>query len=289
MASLIAKLWTRISSRKALISIMLIGLDNSGKTSVLNYLASNSSISRHSSSSNRQKNSQRSVNLYDNDEDLETINKSGSNLMPTAGYNYERFQYAGATLTVLDFSGQSRYRNLWQEFYNSVDGIVFVVDSSDLIRLVVAKDELETMLNNPFFNTLDGNEQSNNFLSLQKQLTISQGKLIQSPLEMNDSVNSSSMFKSITKSSSNQRGGGGDDDKKATVERKCRNKIPILVLANKADLANSVDTEVISKALNLSQLPIDRHPWFIQATSVNLSQGITEGFDWLVGQLSIAT
>ncbi|CAA3019448.1 Hypothetical predicted protein, partial [Olea europaea subsp. europaea] len=38
MASLIAKLWHKLQGRKAPVSVMLIGLDNSGKTSILTNL-----------------------------------------------------------------------------------------------------------------------------------------------------------------------------------------------------------------------------------------------------------
>ena len=44
--------------------------------------------------------------------------------------------------TAFDMSGQGRYRNLWEHYYKECQGIVFVVDSSDKLRMVVAKDEL---------------------------------------------------------------------------------------------------------------------------------------------------
>ena len=37
-------------------------------------------------------------------------------------------------------SGQGRYRNLWEHYYRDCQGIIFVVDSSDRLRMVVAKD-----------------------------------------------------------------------------------------------------------------------------------------------------
>lgn len=207
--------------------------------------------------------------------------------MPTVGYNYERIQYKSLTLTVLDFSGQNRYRNLWQEFYNGVDGIVFVVDSSDLIRLVVVRDELETLLAHPYFGTLLTPNQFTGTpelgkplapsatLAAQKQITISQGKLIQSPLD--GSARATTTANKLTAA-------GGNFSQHSHQRR--RTRVPLLVLANKSDLANSVDTEVIAKALNLNQVLTDRHPWLIQATSVSQGQGIAEGFDWLVGQLT---
>ena len=51
--------------------------------------------------------------------------------------------------TAFDMSGQGRYRNLWEHYYKECQGIVFVVDSSDKMRMVVAKDELDMLLQHP--------------------------------------------------------------------------------------------------------------------------------------------
>ena len=64
--------------------------------------------------------------------------------------------------TAFDMSGQGRYRNLWEHYYRDCQvttiitpdiyldifhqGIIFVVDSSDRLRMVVAKDELDMLL-----------------------------------------------------------------------------------------------------------------------------------------------
>ena len=43
-------------------------------------------------------------------------------------------------------SGQGKYRGLWEENYSTVSGIIFVIDSADKLRIAVAKNELEMML-----------------------------------------------------------------------------------------------------------------------------------------------
>lgn len=291
MASLISKLWARLCAKRDPLSIMIIGLDNSGKTSILNQLAS---LSHSGGVATQQFHSQASdltnpvssshpqlQSTTSTQKEKLTSDNGQRNIMPTVGYNYERIQYKNLTITVLDFSGQSRYRNLWQEFYNGVDGIVFVIDSSDLIRFVVARDELETLLSHPYFSTLDLGDQftmqtASSSSIAQKQLTISQGKLIQTPLDTSANI--------VTGS----HRGSNKSVKRGVINRptgRRRTKVPILFLANKSDLPNSVDTAAIVKALNLSQLSTQRHPWHIQATSVNLDQGITEALDWLADQL----
>lgn len=268
---------------------MIVGLDNSGKTSILKHLMSLNNIvsvsKKHSQSSNLINTKTTNLTSISTTSALQeklATNRDERGIAPTVGYNYERIQYKNLTIIVLDFSGQSRYRNLWQEFYNGVDGIMFVIDSSDLIRFVVVRDELETLLAHPYFGTLDQSDQSSSFLNnsslaAQKQFTVSQGKLIQTPLG-----DSSSSLNHAIGSSLNP-----NISKRSTISQQTRKrtKVPILFVANKSDLPNSADIDIIAKALNLNQLPVQRHPWFIKATSVNSGQGIIESFDWILSQL----
>ena len=66
--------------------------------------------------------------------------------MPTVGFTVDEFQRNGLSFTVFDMSGAGRYRNLWEHYYKEVAGIIFCIDSTDDLRMCVAKDELEAML-----------------------------------------------------------------------------------------------------------------------------------------------
>lgn len=46
-------------------------------------------------------------------------------------------------------SGHGRYRDLWEHYYKDCNGIIFVIDSSDRLRLVVVKEELDLLLQHP--------------------------------------------------------------------------------------------------------------------------------------------
>ena len=70
-------------------------------------------------------------------------------VVPTVGFSVEEFQKNGITFTIFDMSGQGRYRSLWEEYYKDVQAIVFVVDTTDKIRMCVAKDELDSLLAHP--------------------------------------------------------------------------------------------------------------------------------------------
>ena len=58
---------------------------------------------------------------------------------PTVGFSVEEFAKDNIHFTIFDMSGQSRYRELWEHYYRDVQAIVYVLDSTDRIRMAVAK------------------------------------------------------------------------------------------------------------------------------------------------------
>ncbi|XP_076447731.1 ADP-ribosylation factor-like protein 6 [Babylonia areolata] len=108
---------TWLGMKKKEVSVLVVGLDNSGKTTIINHFKPN-----------------------------ETKNHD---IVPTVGFNVERFTSKSLAFTAFDMSGQGRYRNLWEHYYRECHGIIFVIDSSDKLRMVVAKDELDLLLQHP--------------------------------------------------------------------------------------------------------------------------------------------
>jgi GTPase SAR1 family protein len=62
------------------------------------------------------------------------------------GFQVEEFSKGNINFTVYDMSGQGRYRNLWEHYYTDVEAIIFVLDSTDRLRMCVAKEELIQLL-----------------------------------------------------------------------------------------------------------------------------------------------
>lgn len=100
--------------RKKEANVVVVGLDNSGKSTILNQLKPEEAKCHE--------------------------------VVPTIGFNVEKFKVRSLEVTAFDMSGQGRYRDLWKAYYKDCHGIIFVIDSSDKLRMVVAKDELEDML-----------------------------------------------------------------------------------------------------------------------------------------------
>lgn len=112
--NIIANIFSFFRKRKKKVKIVCCGLDNSGKTTILNHF--------------KPKKLQK------------------PDIAPTVGFSVENFQKENLLFTVFDMSGQGKYRSLWESFYGEVDGIVFVIDSADRVRMAVARNELETLL-----------------------------------------------------------------------------------------------------------------------------------------------
>ena len=70
------------------------------------------------------------------------------NTTPTIGFNVETVEIEGVVnCTVWDVGGQDKIRQLWRHYYQSTQGVIFVVDSNDRDRVGEARDELHRMLN----------------------------------------------------------------------------------------------------------------------------------------------
>ncbi|XP_022799652.1 ADP-ribosylation factor-like protein 6 [Stylophora pistillata] len=111
------KLANWMGIRKKEINVLCIGLDNSGKTTIINKLKPAAS--------------------------------QAQDIVPTVGFTVEKFMSQSLTFTVFDMSGQGRYRNLWEHYYKTAQAVIFVLDSSDQLRIVVAKEELNILLQHP--------------------------------------------------------------------------------------------------------------------------------------------
>src|SRR5574343_1258217 len=94
------------------IRILILGLDNAGKTTLLYKLQLNQVI--------------------------ETV--------PTIGFNLETVTYKNLKLQVWDLGGQGTIRPYWRCYYPNTNAVIYVVDSADKERIEVAKQEMYAML-----------------------------------------------------------------------------------------------------------------------------------------------
>eukprot|EP01039_Chlorochromonas_danica_P010961 gene10961-12187_t len=92
--------------------LLVLGLDNSGKTTILKKLS---------------------------DEDI-------SQIMPTQGFNIKSLMHDGFKLNVWDIGGQKSIRPYWRNYYDQTDALVYVIDSADRRRMEETSVELQQLL-----------------------------------------------------------------------------------------------------------------------------------------------
>lgn len=69
--------------------------------------------------------------------------------VPTIGFNVEKVQYKNVIFTVWDVGGQEKLRPLWRHYFNSTDGLIFVVDCQDRERVGKAAEEFKAIVQDP--------------------------------------------------------------------------------------------------------------------------------------------
>ncbi|KAL8424690.1 hypothetical protein Efla_006475 [Eimeria flavescens] len=65
---------------------------------------------------------------------------------PTLGFSIYTFSFQGFRLSVWDVGGQRTIRAFWRHYFESTDGLVWVVDSADRERMHTCRDELHGLL-----------------------------------------------------------------------------------------------------------------------------------------------
>jgi len=102
----------KLRSQETEVRLLLLGLDNAGKTSILKKLS---------------------------DEEI-------SQIMPTQGFNIKSLSQQGFKLNVWDIGGQRSIRPYWKNYYSGSDALVYVIDSSDKKRMTETGVELSSLL-----------------------------------------------------------------------------------------------------------------------------------------------
>ncbi|XP_049882232.1 uncharacterized protein LOC126378105 [Pectinophora gossypiella] len=107
--------WASVFRRRNLrrhIVLILIGLDNAGKTKTVNNLAG----------------------------------ERDDKVLPTVGFKAVNLVHKDTPVTIYDLGGGPEFRQIWPQYYSEVHGVIFVIDSSDFSRLDECKAVLEEVL-----------------------------------------------------------------------------------------------------------------------------------------------
>ncbi|KAG8338947.1 putative ADP ribosylation factor family Signal recognition particle [Trypanosoma vivax] len=113
----VLSLFENIFSKKEA-SILMVGLDAAGKTTIL----------------------------------LKLKFSEVQQTVPTLGFNVQTVEYKNVRFHLWDVGGQKVLRNLWKHYYENANAIIFVIDSNDRDRVGEARKELEKLLSEPLLS-----------------------------------------------------------------------------------------------------------------------------------------
>ncbi|XP_012221906.1 ADP-ribosylation factor-like protein 13B [Linepithema humile] len=87
------------------IILLIVGLDNAGKSLILNHISGD----------------------------------PDQNVLPTMGFRTVSLKHKSYSVKIYDLGGSSQIRALWPKYYNDIHGLIYVVDASDISRLAENK------------------------------------------------------------------------------------------------------------------------------------------------------
>ncbi|KAK6747286.1 hypothetical protein RB195_000475 [Necator americanus] len=105
--------WFRSLFWKEEMELTLVGLQNSGKTTFVNVIASG---------------------------------QFTEDMIPTVGFNMRKITKGNVTIKLWDIGGQPRFRSMWERYCRGVNAIVFMVDAADEDKLEASRNELMQLL-----------------------------------------------------------------------------------------------------------------------------------------------
>ncbi|XP_045596742.2 ADP-ribosylation factor-like protein 13B isoform X2 [Procambarus clarkii] len=94
------------------VTLLLVGLDNAGKTTAAKSI----------------------------------VGDPVEDVAPTVGFAPENLEYRGCEITIYDLGGGNKIRPVWAKYFSEVHGVIFVVDSSDAVRVRECRDVLFSLL-----------------------------------------------------------------------------------------------------------------------------------------------
>eukprot|EP01067_Filipodium_phascolosomae_P004203 Filipodium_phascolosomae@DN2737_c1_g1_i23.p1 len=102
----------KIKRKEKEMRILFLGLDNAGKTTIVSRI----------------------------------IDGDITDIAPTVGFEIRTIYMNGCRVNIWDIGGQRSIRTFWKNYFESTDGLVWVVDCADTGRLSLCKHELHKLL-----------------------------------------------------------------------------------------------------------------------------------------------
>lgn len=123
------KILRKLKRKAKEMRILVLGLDNAGKTTFVKRLCGEVLL----------------FFFFVLSLSFECLCKDVSGVSPTVGFNICALEHGPFRLTLWDVGGQRSLRAFWRNYFEETDGLIWVVDSADESRLQESRDELASL------------------------------------------------------------------------------------------------------------------------------------------------
>ena len=160
MFHLASSLYTQYTKREQY-NILILGLDNAGKTTFLE-------------SANKNQLSKNSTTSDDQPRSTSDVIKS-KRILPTVGQNTTTIkfeskdsdsplasQFKNINLKFWDLGGQKSLRNMWSRYFKQCHGIIFIIDSTDTERFQECYETLIDIAHDDIWMQIDDDDDNDN-------------------------------------------------------------------------------------------------------------------------------
>lgn len=263
MFHLASSLYTQYTKREQY-NVLILGLDNAGKTSFLEHIkllypsaTASSSDKKSPSLTANMKNgssgdSNDNINTESSPQRSTTSILKSKRILPTVGQNTTTIkfeasnklspfasQFKNINLKFWDLGGQKSLRNMWSRYFKQCHGIIFIIDSTDTERFQECYETLIEIAHDDSWLLLGENEN-----------------------------------------------GASNPDYEQTIGLDGTVNVPILMLANKQDLPQAVDLVSLKTGVFIKLVSeLEATDSKLLPVSVLENQGLKESLEWLVTRL----
>lgn len=158
MFHLASSLYTQYTKREQY-NILILGLDNAGKTTFLEHLKL--TYPSPSDTGKKEPETRSTTDILKAKRILPTVGQNTTTIkFESSIESHLSSQFKNINLKFWDLGGQKSLRNMWSRYYNSCHGIIFIIDSTDTERFQECYETLTEIAHDDSWKNFDNGDEN---------------------------------------------------------------------------------------------------------------------------------